>query len=57
MPMGKATPNLLKAARIDYVRIKRREDFIKMRRMIRKSFGSNRVTAILLLGKLWDETN
>ncbi len=57
MPMGKTTPNLLKAARIDYVRIRRREDLIKMRRMIRKSFGSNRVTAILLLGKLWDETN
>ena len=57
MPMGKATPNLLKAARIDYVRIKQRDDFTKMRRMIRKSFDNNRVAAILLLRKLWDETN
>jgi len=57
MPMGKATPNLLKAARIDYVRIKEREDFNKMRRMVHKSFANNRVTAILLLRKLWDETH
>jgi sulfopyruvate decarboxylase subunit alpha len=52
MPMGKATPNLLKAARIDYVRIKKREDLIKMRRMIRKTFDNHRVTAILLLSGL-----
>ena len=57
MPMGKATTNLLKAARIDYVRIKKREDLIKMRKMIRKSFGNNRVTAILLLRKLWNEAH
>ncbi|MBW1855413.1 MAG: sulfopyruvate decarboxylase subunit alpha [Deltaproteobacteria bacterium] len=57
MPMGKATTNLLKAARIDYVRIKKREDFIKMRKMIRKAFGNNRVTAIILLRKLWDEAH
>jgi sulfopyruvate decarboxylase TPP-binding subunit len=57
MPMGKATPNFLKAARIDYVRIKKREDLIKMRRMIRKSLDNNRVTAILLLRTLWDETH
>jgi len=55
MPMGKATTNLLKAARIDYVRIKGREDLIKMRKMIRKAFGNSRATAILLLRKLWDE--
>ena len=57
MPMGKATPNLLNAARIDYVKIKKREDIIKMRRMIRKAYGNSRVTAILLLRKLWDETH
>ncbi len=57
MPMGKATPNFLKAARIDYVRIKRRDDLIKMKRMIRKAFSNNRVTAVLLLRKLWDETH
>jgi len=55
MPMGKATPNLLKAARIDYVRIKSREDLIKMRRMIHKAFGNSRATAILLLRRLWSE--
>ena len=54
MPMGKATTNLLKAARIDYVRIKKKDDFTKMRRMIRKAFSNNRVTAIILLRKLWD---
>jgi sulfopyruvate decarboxylase TPP-binding subunit len=53
--MGKATPNLLKAARIDYVKIKKREDLIKMRKMIRKTFGNNRVTAVLLSRSLWDE--
>jgi len=57
MPMGKATPNLFKAARIDYVRIKKREDLIKMGKMIRKAFGNHRVTAIILLRKLWDETH
>lgn len=57
MPMGKATPNLLKAARIDYVRIKTRDDLYKMRKMIHKSFANNRVTAILLLRNLWDETH
>jgi len=57
MPMGKATTNILKAVRIDYVRIKKREDLIKMRKMIRKAFGNNRVTAILLLGKLWNEAH
>jgi sulfopyruvate decarboxylase subunit alpha len=57
MPMGKATTNLLKAARIDYVRIKKREDLIKMKKMIRKSFGNNRVTSIILLRKLWDEAH
>ena len=57
MPMGKATPNLLKAARIDYVRIKKRDDLNKMRKMIHKSFANNRVAAILLLRNLWDETH
>jgi sulfopyruvate decarboxylase subunit alpha len=57
MPMGKATPNLLKAARIDYVRIKKQEDLIKMRRMIRKTLDNQRVTAIVLLRTLWDETD
>jgi sulfopyruvate decarboxylase subunit alpha len=57
IPMGKATPNLLKAARIDYVKIKKREDLIKMRRMIRKTFGNNRVTAVLLSRSLWDEAH
>ena len=57
MPMGKATTNLLKAARIDYVRIKKKDDFTKMRRMIRKAFSNNRVTAIILLRKLWDEAH
>lgn len=57
MPMGKALPNLLKAARIDYVRIKKREDLIKMRRMIRKAFNNNRVTAAILMRTLWDEAN
>jgi len=57
MPMGKATTNILKAVRIDYVRIKKREDLIKMRKMIRKAFGNSRVTAILLLGKLWNEAH
>ena len=57
VPMGKATLNLLKSARIDYVRIKKREDLIKMRRMIRKTFNNQRVTAIVLLRTLWDETH
>jgi len=57
MPMGKATPNLLKASRIDYVRIKERDDLFKMRKMIHKAFANDRVTAILLLRKLWDETH
>ena len=57
IPMGKATPNLLKAARIDYVKIKKREDLIKMRKMIRKTFGNSRVTAVLLLRSLWDEAH
>jgi len=57
MPMGKATPNLLKAARIDYVRIKKRDDLTKMGKMVRKAFANNRVTAILLLRKLWDEAH
>ena len=57
MPMGKATPNLLKAARIDYVKIKKRDDLNKMRKMVHKSFANNRVTAILLLRNLWDETH
>jgi sulfopyruvate decarboxylase subunit alpha len=57
IPMGKATPNLLKAARIDYVKIKKREDLIKMRKMIRKTFGNNRVTAVLLSRSLWDEAH
>ena len=57
MPMGKATTNLLKAARIDYVKIKKRDDLNKMRKMLHKSFANNRVTAILLLRNLWDETN
>ena len=57
MPMGKATTNLLKAARIDYVKIKKRDDLNKMRKMVHKSFANNRVTAILLLRNLWDETN
>jgi sulfopyruvate decarboxylase subunit alpha len=57
MPMGKATPNLLKAARIDYVRIKKRDDLTKMRKMIRKAFANNRVTAIILSRKLWDEAH
>jgi len=57
MPMGKATLNLLKAARIDYVRIKKREDLTKMRKMIRKTFDNQRVTAIVLLRTLWDETH
>ena len=57
MPMGKATPNLLKTARIDYVRIKKREDLNKMRKMIHKSFANNRVTATLLLRDLWDGTH
>jgi sulfopyruvate decarboxylase subunit alpha len=57
MPMGKATPNLLKAARIDYVKIKKRDDLNKMRKMVHKSFANNRVMAILLLRNLWDETH
>jgi len=57
IPMGKATPNLLKAARIDYAKIKKREDLIKMRKMIRKTFGNNRVTAVLLSRSLWDEAH
>ena len=57
IPMGKATPNLLKAARIDYVKIKKREDLIKMRKMIRKAFGNNRITAVLLSRSLWDEVH
>ena len=57
MPMGKALLNLLKAARIDYVRIKRREDLIKMRRMIHKALHNNRVTAVILMRSLWDEAN
>ena len=57
MPMGKATTNLLKAARIDYVKIKKRDDLNKMRKMVHKSFANNRVTAILLLRNLWDETH
>ena len=57
MPMGKATTNLLKAARIDYVKIKKRDDLNKMKKMVHKSFANNRVTAILLLRNLWDETN
>ena len=57
MPMGKATSNLLKTARIDYVRIKKREDLIKMRRMIRKTFNNQKVTATVLLRTLWNETD
>jgi sulfopyruvate decarboxylase subunit alpha len=57
MPMGKALPNLLKAARIDYVRIKKRDDLIKMRRMIHKAMNNNRVTAVILMRTLWDEAN
>ena len=57
IPMGKATPNLLKAGRIDYVKIKKREDLIKMRKMSRKAFGNKRVTAVLLSRSLWDEAN
>ena len=57
MPRGKATTNLLKAARIDYVKIKKRDDLNKMRKMVHKSFANNRVTAILLSRNLWDETN
>jgi sulfopyruvate decarboxylase alpha subunit len=57
MPMGKALPNLLKAARIDYVRIKKRDDLIKMRRMIRKAVNNNRVAAVILMRSLWDEAN
>ena len=57
VPMGKATLNLLKAARIDYVKIKKREDLIKMRKMIRKAFNNNRVTAVLLSRSLWDEAH
>ena len=55
MPMGKALPNLLKAARIDYVRIKKQEDLLKMRKMIRKAINNNRVTAVILQRGLWDE--
>ncbi len=57
MPMGKALLNLLKAARIDYVRIKKRDDLIKMRRMIHKALNNNRVTAVILMRTLWDEAN
>lgn len=57
MPMGKALLNLLKAARIDYVRIKKREDLIKMRRMIHKGLQNNRVTAVILMRTLWDEAH
>jgi sulfopyruvate decarboxylase subunit alpha len=57
MPMGKALLNLLKAARIDYVRIKKRDDLIKMKRMIHKALHNNRVTAVILMRTLWDETN
>ncbi len=57
MPMGKALLNLLKAARIDYVRIKKREDIIKMRRMIHKALQNNRVTAVILMRTLWDEAH
>ena len=57
IPMGKATPNLLKAAGIDYVKIKKRGDLIKMRKMIRKTFGNNRVKAVLLSRSLWDEAH
>lgn len=57
MPMGKALLNLLKAARIDYVRIKKREDIIKMRRMIHKGLQNNRVTAVILMRTLWDESH
>ena len=57
IPMGKATPNLLKAARIDYVKIKKREDLIKMRKMIRKTFNNKRVTAVVLSRSLWDEAH
>jgi sulfopyruvate decarboxylase subunit alpha len=57
MPMGKALLNLLKAGRIDYVRIKRKDDFVKMRRMIHKALHNNRVTAVILMRTLWDEAN
>jgi len=57
MPMGKALLNLLKAARIDYVRIKKRDDLIKMKRMIHKALHNNRVTAVILMRTLWDEAN
>jgi sulfopyruvate decarboxylase subunit alpha len=57
MPMGKALLNLLKAARIDYVRIKKREDLIKMKRMIHKALHNHRVTAVILMRTLWDEAN
>jgi len=57
MPMGKALLNLLKAARIDYVRIKKREDLIKMKRIIHKALNNNRVTAVILMRTLWDEAN
>jgi len=57
MPMGKALPNLLKAARIDHVRIKKRDDLIKMRKMIRKALNNNRVTAVILMRGLWDEAH
>jgi sulfopyruvate decarboxylase TPP-binding subunit len=57
MPMGKALLNLLKAARIDYVRIKKRDDLIKMSKMIHRALHNNRLTAVILMRTLWDEAN
>ena len=57
IPMVKATPNLLKAARIEYVKIKKREDLVKMKKIIRKTFSNNRVSAVLLSRSLWDEAH
>lgn len=55
IPMGRATPKLLRVMGIEFVRINRKEELNKINSIVESAFDQNETKAILFGASLWKE--
>jgi sulfopyruvate decarboxylase subunit alpha len=55
IPMGKATPKLLRTLEIEFVRISKKEELDKIKPIAESAFNQNKAKAILFGASLWKE--